>query len=166
MKKKVSKKSTKKLPKITVKDQKLPRITAKDRHRVNLLAYLADWDNTWPKSQKKLAAIVNISLETLRFHFVKTELDQIYSDALDLRKKNSYRQRTSVYDSMLKEAEDGNVTAQKEFLDRTEGKVTDKIQHTGKDGTPLQLVSAMPEPESIEKQSSETASTGIPSKGE
>ena len=124
--------------------KKLSKITAKDRHRVNLLAFLADWENKWPKSQTQLAAIVGIKLETLRFHFVKSELDQIYSDALDLRKKNSYKQRTSVYDSMLAEATGGNIAAQKEFLDRTEGKVTDKIQHGFDDATLNMILSALP----------------------
>jgi len=113
---------------------------AKDRHRQNLLSYLSVWENEWPKNQIGMAKVLGIKPDTLRFHFTPAEINEIYSDGLELRKKNSFRQRKSVYDSMLKEAENGNTTAQNNFLDRTEGKITDKHEITGKDGGPIEHV--------------------------
>jgi len=125
--------------------KKLPAMTARERHRQNLLAYLGVWENPWPKTIKGLAKIVGIKEETLRFHFSRVEINAIYSDSLELRKKNSFAQRKSVYDSMLCEAEDGNVAAQNAFLDRTEGKVTDKVQ-LGFDSAALNVIlSALPD---------------------
>ena len=120
--------------------KKLLKVTAKDRHRQNLLSYLAVWENVWPKTVAGLAEIVDVKPETIRFHFSPAEIQGIYSDGLELRKKNSFQQRKSVYDSMLKEAENGNTTAQNNFLDRTEGKITDKHEITGKDGGPIEHV--------------------------
>ena len=73
-----------------------------------------------------MSDILGIKPDTLRFHFSPAELTEVYSEGLELRKKKSFRQRKSIYDSMLVEAQAGNIAAQKEFLDRTEGKVLDK----------------------------------------
>jgi len=133
------------------------KITAKERHRVNLLRYFSEWENVWPKNQIEMAAIVGITRDTLRFHFSPAELNEVCSEGLELRKKNSFRQRQSVYNSMLAEAEAGNTTAQKEFLDRTEGKITDKVQH-GFDAATLNIIlSALPDEyaEAVKAQLSE-----------
>lgn len=118
---------TKKITK--VKGKKLAKVRAKDRHKTNLLSYLAVWENKWPKNHIEMAAIIGIKPDTLRFHFSPAEINEIYFEGLELRKKNSFKQRKRVYDSMLKEAEKGNVVAQKEFLDRTEGKIIDKKKY-------------------------------------
>jgi len=126
-------------------NEKLPKMCAKERHRVNILKHLSDWDNIWPKNQIEMSKILGIKPDTLRFHFSPAELTEVYSEGLDLRKKNSFRQRQSVYDSMLEEAEDGNVAAQKEFLDRTEGKITDKVQLGFDTKTLNMIISALPD---------------------
>lgn len=124
---------------------KTKKIRARDRHRANLMSYLSVWENEWPKNRIEMAAIIGIKPDTLRFHFSPAELNEIYAEGLELRKKNSFKQRKIVYDSMLEAAENGNVAAQKEFLDRTEGKITDKIQH-GFDATSLNAIfAALPE---------------------
>lgn len=121
------------------------KIKAKDKHRQNLLAYLAVWENKWPKNAIEMGAIIGVKQETLRYHFNPAEITEIYSDALALRKKNSFKQRKSVYDSMLKEAIAGNTTAQNNFLDRTEGKINDKLQ-IGFDAVALNsILLALPE---------------------
>ena len=109
---------------------------AKERHRHRLLSYLIDWDNPFP-NKNEMAAILGIKQRTLYFHFTPAELNEILSDGLELRKKHSAVPRAEVYAAMRKAAGDGIVPAQKEFLDRTEGKVVDKHEHTGKDGKDL-----------------------------
>jgi len=133
------------------------KIKAKDMHRINLLSYLREWENPWPKGTKGLAKICKVKPETICFHFTPAELDEIRSEGLELRKKNSHNQRASVYDAMLKEAKKGNTTAQNSFLDRTEGKIKDKIEH-GFDSSALKMIlGALPAEyaESVKAQLSE-----------
>lgn len=111
-------------------------MTAKERHRLRIIEYISDWDNPFP-SRLKMAEICEVNPDTLRKHFSIDEYIEIEDVGLELRKKKSARQRGQVYESMLDVAKDGNVPAQKEFLDRTEGKVVEKREHTGKDGKEL-----------------------------
>lgn len=111
-------------------------IPAKERHKQRLLVYLGDWENNFPK-RIEMPDILGIKRTTLYKHFSPNELLEIENEGLELRKKNSGRQRAKVYESMASEAKDGNVSAQKEFLDRTEGKVIEKRELTGKDGREL-----------------------------
>ena len=114
----------------------MDNIPAKERHRQRLLVYLGDWENDFPR-RIEMPEILGIKRTTLYKHFSPNELLEIENEGLELRKKNSGRQRAAVYRSMVSEAKGGNVSAQKEFLDRTEGKVIDKLEATGKDGSPL-----------------------------
>lgn len=113
---------------------------AKDKHRQRLLSYLMDWDNPFP-NKNEMAAILGLKQRTLYFHFTPFELNEILSDGLELRKKHSAVPRAEVYKAMRLAAGEGVVPAQKEFLDRTEGKVIDKVQH-GLDEAMLQVLLA------------------------
>ena len=119
-------------------------MTAKDRHILKIVEYIGNWDNNFP-SRTKMAEICGVKQDTLRKHFTLEEYAEIESKGLELRKKNSAKQRGAVYKSMLKEAKGGNVPAQKEFLDRTEGKVTEKREVTGKDGKKLRVEHSLDE---------------------
>ncbi len=112
------------------------RITAKEKYRQELLEYLGDWENPFLK-RIEMPAVLGIKLRTLYKHFPSADLTEIENEAMAMRKKHSSRQRSEVYDSMLVQALKGNTTAQKEFLDRTEGKVVERKEVTGKDGTNL-----------------------------
>ncbi|OEU63370.1 MAG: hypothetical protein BA867_08690 [Desulfobacterales bacterium S5133MH16] len=109
---------------------------AKKKHRIQLLKYLASWDNDFP-NKAEMAKVLGLKQRTLYFHFTPAELDDILSEGLDLRKKNSAVPRAEVYKAMLRAARKGVVPAQKEFLDRTEGKVAERHEHTGKGGREL-----------------------------
>lgn len=123
--------------------KKTTRITAKDRHVQASLKYLSNWDNEFP-NREGLSKVCGITLRTLYNHFTPDELNQILSDGLELRKKNSFKQRSQVYNAMQKSAVDGVVPAQKEFLDRTEGKVTEKIEHKLDSVATNLILSALP----------------------
>ena len=100
---------------------------AKDRHRLNLLEYLGNWGNEWPK-RIQMHGILGISRATFRQTFSTPEIAEIEKEGLELRKKNSSRERAEVYAALLRAAtEKGNVKAMREFLDRTEGKVKEKL---------------------------------------
>ena len=122
---------------------------AKDKHRQRLLSYLMDWDNPFP-NKNEMAAILGLKQRTLYFHFTPFELNEILSDGLELRKKHSAIPRSEVYMAMRKAAGDGAVPAQKEFLDRTEGKVIDRLQ-VGMDEATLNTILATLPPEQAEK---------------
>ena len=113
-------------------------MTSKDRHALKLIEYIGDWDNDFP-SRVAMAEICGVKPDTLRKHFTLEEYAEIEDKGLELRKKNSAKQRGEVYKSMLESAKDGVVPAQKEFLDRTEGKIPDKIKH-GIDASDLNLI--------------------------
>lgn len=117
-------------------EQKVNRLSAKQRHRINLLKHLGDWENIFP-SRTDYLNILGIKRTTLYKHFSPAELQEIENEGLELRKKNTARPRAEVFQSLLAEAKSGNVQAIKEFLNRTEGKVKDVTEHTGKDGEPL-----------------------------
>jgi hypothetical protein len=101
---------------------------AKEKHKQRLLSYLMDWENPFP-NRNEMAEVLGISQNTLYYHFNPAELNEILSDGLELRKKNSAIPRAEIYAAMHKSGKDGVVPAQKEFLDRTEGKVVEKHEH-------------------------------------
>lgn len=117
---------------------------AKIAHTEKILAYLADWDNPWPKTDRAMGKIVGITPQGIQRHFSPAELRKLRDDGLELRKQNSSAPRAAIYDSMAAIAAKGNTTAQKEFLDRTEGKITDRQEHviTGE----INITTSIPEP--------------------
>lgn len=100
---------------------------AKEKHRQRLLTYLADWSNEFP-NHSELATILGVKRRTLYIHFCPAEINEILSAGLELRKRNATIPRAEIYAAMRETAKSGNVQAQKEFLDRTEGKVTDSLR--------------------------------------
>lgn len=155
-------------------------MAAKDRHRVNLLKFLGDPEEEFPK-RKAYPGILSISKNTLYKHFSSEDLQEIEKEAVDIRRAASSRQRAKVLDSLYKRAngyshpdihiitnrvktidKDGMITeetvplivdiikhyppdkgAGQEFLDRTEGKVTEKRELTGKDGKAIETKSTL-----------------------
>jgi hypothetical protein len=69
-------------------------------------------------------------------HFSPEELTEIENESLEERKRRSAGKRAVIYDAMFLKAKKGDVAAMKEYLDRTEGKVLNKVdahlQHDGK----------------------------------
>ena len=102
-------------------------MAAKELHKKRLLAYLEDWDNPFP-NRTEMAKILGVKLVTLYYHFTPAEINEILNEGLELRKKNSAIPRAKIYESMRKVGSEGVVPAQKEFLDRTEGKVIERHQ--------------------------------------
>jgi len=94
------------------------------------LAFLGNPDNDYPPRQE-YAALLGIHIQTLYKHFSPADFQDIENEAYEIRKKNSTRQRSIVLGALYQEAQTGNVSAAKEFLDRTEGKVTEKHEHGG-----------------------------------
>lgn len=124
-------------------------MTAKERYRIKILEYIANWDNDFP-SRTKMAVVCGVTKDALRKHFTPDEYTEIENTGLGLRKKNSAPPRADVYASMLLSAKDGVVPAQKEFLDRTEGKVVDYLQ-VGMDEATLNIILATLPPGQAEK---------------
>lgn len=101
------------------------------------MEYLGDPENDYPPRQV-YAEVLGISTVTLYKHFSPSDLQDIENEAYEIRKRNSTRQRSEVLTAMRREAAQGNVSAANLFLERTEGKVPQKQEHTGKDGGPIQ----------------------------
>lgn len=111
---------------------------AKRNARYKLLDYLGNPNNDFlPRCE--LSTIVLKYKHPNQIHklFTTSELNEIEAEAFELRKKNSVRERSELYKSLYMHGKKGNVQAAKEFLERTEGKVTDKQEITGKDGKNL-----------------------------
>ena len=97
---------------------------------MKLLEYLGNPDNDYPPRQE-YAKVLGVSVKTLYQHFTPSDMQDIENEAYEIRKKNSTRQRSEVLAAMLSEAKTGNVSAANLFLERTEGKVKEKIDHGG-----------------------------------
>ena len=119
-------------------------MTAKETHRINILSYLAVWENKWPRSDTAIAKLLGISRTALMKQFTPAEMAAIRNEGLELRKNNCATQRADIYTSMHKTGKKGNTTAQNSFLDRTEGKVADKVQLGFDDATLNIILSALP----------------------
>lgn len=111
-------------------------MTTKNVHKANLIKYLSDWDNDFPK-RVDFGTILGLKSPTLWRVFTAAELDEIENEALEIRKKNAARPRQEAYKALIRQFNKGNVPAIKEFLERTEGKVIEKRELTGKDGREL-----------------------------
>ncbi len=105
-------------------------MTAKEKHRKRLLEYLGNPENDFLNRSAMASEILKLSAKTFYRHFAPHEIQEIELAAYEERKKNSARQRGIILNSLYTEGKGGNVPAAKEFLDRTEGKVPDKLDAT------------------------------------
>lgn len=137
---------------------------AKEKHKIKLLKYLGDPEKEFP-SRFQYTKILNISKNTLYKHFTPYDLSEIENEAVEIRKRSCGRQRTNVLAALYQRAcgyshpeTKLNVVnnelvhtelikvyppdraAAQEFFDRTEGKIQDKLELTGKDGKDLQPI--------------------------
>lgn len=106
------------------------KITAKDRNRAKLLKYLSDPENDFIPRQDYSTQILKYKKPNQIYQTLPPEeLTEIEAEAMESRKAASARQRSILYSKLYEEGKAGNVTAIKEFLDRTEGKVKEKHEH-------------------------------------
>ena len=111
---------------------------AKTKHTRHILEYISDPENEFPTRTAMATEILNFSDQSYLYKiFSSQELTDIEEKGMEERKKRSSPQRAQVYNALLKAAKNGNTQAIKEFLDRTEGKVKEKMELTGKDGADL-----------------------------
>ncbi len=112
-------------------------------NKAKILAYLSDPENPFLNRDDLATKVCGYSSKTSIYRTVSVdELNQIEAEAFEIRKKRSTRQRANVYDALYKEAvNNGNVQAAKEFLDRVEGKATEKRSSETEDkAIPIQVV--------------------------
>jgi len=102
-------------------------MAAKDLHKRKMLIYWGDPSLEFITRFTMHTNVLRISATTFYKHFTPAEIANIEAEAVELRKKNSSRERVAIYKSLAKEGKNGDVTAAKEFLDRTEGKVPANI---------------------------------------
>ena len=112
-------------------------MSAKQSHRLKLLEYLGNWENKWPKTQVDMAKILGISTRAMRKHFTLAELTEIENEGIEMRKKAAAKPRADLYKALVKAGKKGQTSAIREFLDRTEGKIPERREITGKDGKDL-----------------------------
>lgn len=119
---------------------------AKEFHKVKLLEFLSNPENDFP-FRNKYGGILGISQTVLYRHFSPDDLQVIEYTAVETRKKAFSKDRVDIYRALINYAKSGNaqaVQAAKEFLDRTEGKVTEKIEHGIDKVTFEKIISALP----------------------
>ena len=106
-------------------------VSAGERNRAKLLKYLSDPDNDWPKRQEYSIQILGYKRDNAMYqHLSPPEITDVEKEALEVIKAQSSRHRKVLYAALYREGKKGNVKAIKEFLDRTEGKIKDKHEHS------------------------------------
>lgn len=106
-------------------------VSAGERNRAKLLKYLSEPANDWPKRQDYSIQILDYKRNNAMYqHLSPQEISAIEAEALEIIKAQSCLQRKVLYAVLYQERKKGNVQAIKEFLDRTEGKISDKHQHS------------------------------------
>ena len=113
---------------------------AGERNRKKLLAFLSDFENEWPKRQEYSTLILGYKLENQIYKTLTPhQITSIENEALEIIKAQSSKQRRELYKQLHTEGKKGNVTAIKECLVRTEGKVVERKEITGKDGGKIEV---------------------------
>lgn len=112
--------------------------SGKEKRKMQVVEYIGNPENAFPTRTEIALDVLKYTEKTSYYKlFTTKEMAELEEEGLQLRKENSKRERAVVYESLLREAKKGNVQACKEYLDRTEGKVIDKKEITGKDGKDL-----------------------------
>lgn len=100
---------------------------AKDLHKKKMLEYWSDPGNDFLNRQD-MAKYLGIVPKTLYQHFTPAELTVIETQAETARRGRYNRERSEIITTLYKKGKAGDIPAAREFLDRTEGKVTDKVE--------------------------------------
>ncbi len=130
----------------------------KNRNRVKLLDFLGNPENDWPTREKYSTQVLGYQKSNQIYHFwTPTEITEIELEAIEIRKKRTAGQRARTLQSLYRKAigyncpdtkffktADDDIISQsytkhyppdpaaaREFLDRTEGKVPAKLEHSG-----------------------------------
>ena len=112
-------------------------MASREVHKKRMLEYWGNPENDFIKRIKMHTQVLGITGRTFYTHFTPTELNEIEEQALLMRKDHSARDRALVYKKLAENAKAGDIKSIREFLDRTEGKVKEKVELTGKDGKDL-----------------------------
>lgn len=107
----------------------------KKRYRQKLIEYLGDPDNEFLSRTQMHRQLLGVTAKTFYKHFKPPEILDIENESMELRKKNSARRRSAVYTTLYNKAIEGNIHAIKEFLNRIEGRVPNRLDHASTDGT-------------------------------
>ena len=103
-------------------------MTRKEKHKIKIIEYCGDPNNEFPTRSEIAVNLLGYSKSQGMYrHFTPDELDQIEQEAWLARKSRTVHHRARLYDVLFREAQSGNVQAIREYLDRTEGKVQDKL---------------------------------------
>lgn len=104
----------------------------KEINKAKILEYLGNPENEFLNRAGIALVILGYKQEQSMYQLLKpSDLNELEAEAFEMRKKRSAMQQSQVYAALYKKAIKGDVAACKEWLDRTAGKVTDKIKHSG-----------------------------------
>ena len=109
-------------------------LSAKERYKAKIIEYIGNPENDFPSRTDIAITVLGFAkYQSLYNNYTAAELDEIEREAFEVRKARTVKQRAEIYTALHREAKAGNVQAAKEFLDRTEGKVRDKVDvnHSG-----------------------------------
>ena len=134
-------------------------VTTKQRHRETLLVYLSNPELPFP-IRARYGDLLGITKKSVYDHFTPDDLSDLEQEAYAKRKSVSVRQRSNILKAMYDRAigyhhaethvatYEGKTiltplikryppdrSAAQEWLDRVEGKVTEKRDHTSSDGS-------------------------------
>ena len=102
----------------------------KEINRSKLLKYLSDPENEFLTRIELAVAVLGYKDQSGLYKTLSpAELDEIEAEAYLERNKRSSRQSSKILSSLYNEGIKGNVQAAKEWLDRVQGKVTEKHEN-------------------------------------
>lgn len=103
------------------KPKRKPQQT-KETYRVNMLTYLGNPNNPWPTRQFMAIKVLNLTENYLYQRFTAAELDEIFNEGFDLRRKNMKNEFSVEADAALKkQVRAGDTAAIKLYYQRHEG---------------------------------------------
>jgi hypothetical protein len=125
---------------MTLRDQTLG-VGTKEKNIAKLFKYLSDIDNEWPPRCEYSETILDYKSTNQIYKSMSPEdITKVENDALDSIKAQSCRQRKEIYHTLYKEGKGGDVSAAKEYLDRTEGKVPTQVNANMSGNLTIELV--------------------------
>jgi len=113
-----------------------------------LREYLEDPDNPFPSRSVMAVEVLGYSRTNSLYRLISPkELGELEREALEERKRRSAKNRATLYDVLYEVGKAGDVSAIKEYLNRTEGPVETraKMELTGKEGGPVEVSAKLPE---------------------
>jgi hypothetical protein len=94
---------------------------AKEKYKTRILKHLSNPDNVFVTRITEIAKALEMSQDTLAYHFRAADMVEVCQEALKLRRENYTGHSETVDKALIKKAKAGDVAAQRLFYQVIEG---------------------------------------------